>query len=43
MSGNVSGTRDALTGYARPLTGSYYFVPSTESIRQHVLGEGSTS
>jgi putative iron-dependent peroxidase len=30
----VAGPRDALTRYTRPLTGSYYFVPSVESLRQ---------
>jgi putative iron-dependent peroxidase len=34
MAGLVSGTRDALTLYTRPLTGAYYFVPSAESIRR---------
>jgi putative iron-dependent peroxidase len=33
MSGLISGTRDALTRYTQPLTGSYYFVPSVESLR----------
>ncbi|HTV79920.1 MAG TPA: Dyp-type peroxidase [Steroidobacteraceae bacterium] len=33
MAGLVSGQRDALTRYTRPLTGSYYFVPSVESLR----------
>ena len=28
------GVRDALTIYTRPLTGAYYFVPSTESLRR---------
>jgi putative iron-dependent peroxidase len=28
MSGATTGTRDALTRFARPLTGAYYFVPS---------------
>jgi putative iron-dependent peroxidase len=28
------GVRDALTRYARPLTGAYYFVPSTRSLRR---------
>jgi putative iron-dependent peroxidase len=32
MAGLVSGKRDALTYYTRPLTGSYYFVPSNESL-----------
>ena len=33
MAGLDDGTRDALTRYTHPLTGSYYFVPSTESLR----------
>jgi porphyrinogen peroxidase len=33
MAGIDDGTRDALTRYTHPLTGSYYFVPSTESLR----------
>jgi porphyrinogen peroxidase len=32
MAGLVTGTRDALTRYTEPLTGSYYFVPSVESL-----------
>ena len=34
MAGLVSGTRDALTRYTQPLTGSYYFVPSVEGLRR---------
>jgi porphyrinogen peroxidase len=34
MAGLTSGARDALTLYTRPLTGAYYFVPSTESLRE---------
>jgi putative iron-dependent peroxidase len=34
MAGLVSGERDALTHYTRPLTGAYYFVPSIESLLQ---------
>jgi len=34
MAGVTDGVRDALTRYTQPLTGAYYFVPSTESIRQ---------
>jgi len=34
MAGLAGGTRDALTRYTRPLTGAYYFVPSTERLRQ---------
>jgi porphyrinogen peroxidase len=33
MAGLVNGTRDALTRFTQPLTGSYYFVPSVESLR----------
>jgi putative iron-dependent peroxidase len=34
MAGLVTGQRDALTRYTVPLTGSYYFVPSVESLRR---------
>jgi porphyrinogen peroxidase len=34
MAGLVTGTRDALTRFTEPLTGSYYFVPSVESLRR---------
>ena len=34
MAGAVDGPRDALTKYARPLTGAYYFVPAVESLRR---------
>ena len=34
MAGLTDGIRDALTKYARPLTGAYYFVPSTQSLRR---------
>src|SRR3989441_16206 len=34
MAGVTGGVRDALTRYTRPLTGAYYFVPSTESLRR---------
>jgi putative iron-dependent peroxidase len=33
MAGLNDGTRDALTRYTTPLTGAYYFVPSTDSLR----------
>ncbi len=33
MAGQTDGIRDALTNYARPLTGAYYFVPSSQSLR----------
>lgn len=34
MAGLVSGARDALTRYTEPLSGSYYFVPSVESLQR---------
>jgi porphyrinogen peroxidase len=34
MAGLVNGQRDALTRFSLPLTGSYYFVPSVESLRR---------
>jgi putative iron-dependent peroxidase len=34
MAGLIDGTRDALTRFTQPLTGSYYFVPSVESLRR---------
>lgn len=34
MAGVRDGVRDALTRYTRPLTGAYYFIPSTDAIRQ---------
>jgi porphyrinogen peroxidase len=33
MAGLAGGVRDALTRFTRPLTGAYYFVPSTQSLR----------
>ena len=35
MVGLTDGVRDALTRYTSPLTGAYYFVPSTQDL-QHV-------
>jgi len=35
MAGVTDGVRDALTRYATPLSGAYYFVASTQSIRTH--------
>jgi porphyrinogen peroxidase len=32
MAGLVNGTRDALTRFTQPLSGSYYFVPSVEGL-----------
>ena len=34
MAGLRTGARDALTRYTRPISGAYYFVPSTDSLRQ---------
>jgi putative iron-dependent peroxidase len=34
MAGLVTGAPDALTRFTQPLTGSYYFVPSVESLRR---------
>jgi putative iron-dependent peroxidase len=34
MAGLITGTRDALTRFTQPLTSSYYFVPSVESLRR---------
>jgi porphyrinogen peroxidase len=34
MAGLITGTRDALSRFTQPLTGSYYFVPSIESLRR---------
>jgi putative iron-dependent peroxidase len=34
MAGVTNGVRDALTRYTHPLTGAYYFVPSTERLRE---------
>ncbi len=35
MAGLMDGVRDALTRYTTPLSGAYYFVPSTPAIRAH--------
>ena len=44
MAGLTSGTRDALTRFTHPLTGAYYFVPSTESVRARIgASPGSTA
>jgi putative iron-dependent peroxidase len=34
MAGLTDGVRDALTNYARALTGAYYFIPSAEDLRR---------
>ena len=41
MAGLRTGVRDALTRYTRPITGSYYFVPASESLRP--VGQGDRS
>jgi porphyrinogen peroxidase len=35
MAGVLDGVRDALTHYTRPVTGAYYFVPSTPGLQRH--------
>jgi putative iron-dependent peroxidase len=39
MAGLSSGVRDELTRYTRPLTGAYYFVPSTDSLRSVAISD----
>jgi putative iron-dependent peroxidase len=34
MVGLTDGVRDTLTIYTQPLTGAYYFVPSTQGLRR---------
>ena len=41
MAGLTGGARDALTRYTRPLTGAFYFVPSTEGLRRVSGANGS--
>src|SRR5262245_15538073 len=41
MAGLAGGVRDALTRYTRPITGAYYFVPSTEALRRTIGGAAS--
>jgi putative iron-dependent peroxidase len=36
MAGLMDGTRDALTRYTRPVTGAFYFIPSTEALRRRI-------
>jgi putative iron-dependent peroxidase len=38
MAGLVGGSRDALTRYTRPVSGAYYFVPSTEALKLPATG-----
>src|SRR5712691_449341 len=40
MAGLTNGVRDALTKYTQPLTGAYYFIPSTQSLRRFGGGTG---
>jgi putative iron-dependent peroxidase len=40
MAGLKDGIRDALTIYTQPLTGAYYFVPSTEAIARRTASQG---
>jgi putative iron-dependent peroxidase len=37
MAGANDGVRDALTYFTRPMTGAYYYVPSIQGIRRHLL------
>jgi putative iron-dependent peroxidase len=39
MAGLTDGVRDALTHYTRPLTGAYYFIPSTQGLRRFAGAE----
>jgi putative iron-dependent peroxidase len=41
MAGTAGGPRDALTRYTTPLTGAFYFVPSTDSLRRLIPDEAS--
>jgi putative iron-dependent peroxidase len=41
MAGLAGGARDALTRYTRPLTGAYYFVPSTQGLRRVAAAQQS--
>jgi putative iron-dependent peroxidase len=34
MAGVTEGVRDALTIYTTPLSGAYYFIPSTDMLRR---------
>jgi porphyrinogen peroxidase len=42
MAGVADGVRDALTRYTRPLTGAYYFIPSTDGIRRFTTIKAET-
>lgn len=39
MAGLDGGVRDVLTFYTRPVTGAYYFIPSSESLRRMIRGD----
>jgi len=41
MAGLITGARDALTRYTRPLTGAYYFVPSNQRLRDLAAPQSS--
>ncbi|HVH66087.1 MAG TPA: Dyp-type peroxidase [Candidatus Acidoferrum sp.] len=41
MLGTGDGVRDALTRYTRPVTGAYYFIPSTDVIRQFASSDAA--
>jgi putative iron-dependent peroxidase len=41
MAGLAGGQRDALTLYTRPLSGAYYFVPASDSLRRFIPDEDS--
>jgi putative iron-dependent peroxidase len=40
MAGITSGERDALTYYARALTGAYYFVPAVDDLVALTIVDG---
>jgi putative iron-dependent peroxidase len=41
MAGLTTGSRDALTRYTRPITGAYYFIPSTDALRRLGAEQGA--
>jgi putative iron-dependent peroxidase len=42
MAGVGDGVRDALTRYTKPVTGAYYFIPSTDAVRRFATIEAET-
>jgi putative iron-dependent peroxidase len=38
MAGLAGGPRDAMTKYTRPVTGAYYFIPSTDALQRPASG-----